>query len=835
MINRTFQGIPKGKLADADQQSFLVSLGWSGGTTWKELLRSKRVLMVSEAGAGKTYECRKQAKKLWDAGEPAFFVELAGLATRDLQDLLDDDEERRLNAWLSSQSDVATFFLDSIDELKLTRGSFEQALKRLKKGIGSQLGRARVVITSRPIPFDEELVRRLLPVPPTPVADTPEQAFARIAMGDRPTPEVEDENDGDEDWRTVGLMPLSDEQIVDFARDQGVEEPEALLGDLAKRNAEEFARRPQDLIELCADWREQKRIRTHREQVAANVRVKLLPRDDRAEPAELSVDKAIEGASRLALAMIVTRRMTIRHSAASDDIEDEAPLDPSIILSDWKPDERRALLERALFGFASYGRVRFHHRSVAEYLAAERLRALGERGMTYRALKRLVFAETKGKTIVRPSRRPIAGWLALHNDGIFEMLRDCEPAVLLSEGDPESLSLSQRIQALRAYVERHGRGGWRGSSVPPIQVHRFASPELADTVTELWASGIENAEVREILLQLIGAGRIRDCVDIAHGVACDANASWVERTLAVDALLAVRDPRLEDIASQLANADPAWPKKIVQVVVPRLFPRDLTIEQLCRTLRGIEEQERGSGDLSWQLPRLISNAELDPQALEALRDGLVDLLSDGLRWQTEGGRVVCDRPHLSGALAAACVRGLEGSRSDDWLTASVLALRVHVDEPMNNEVHKALRERLSNLAAEENARLFWADDTLVQSLHSIADPWARFAEIAFHERFRRASCGTGSGLDQGGDWRYGPLRGRPGHAVRGGDAPAIRPGTMAGACVGAEAAGFRSTKPAGGHRRAPEAVEARQEDPSLGEKAGRKEEARRAAAGEGQG
>ena len=733
MIERTFQRIPKGKLADADQQSFLVSLGWSGGIAWEELLRSKRVLMVSEAGAGKTYECRKQAEKLWNAGEPAFFVELAGLATKDLQDLLDDDEERRLNAWLSSQSDVVTFFLDSIDELKLTRGSFEQALKRLKRGIGSQLGRARVVITSRPIPFDEELVRRLLPVPPTPVVNTPEQAFARIAMGDRPSPEIEDDSDGDEDWRTVGLMPLSDEQIVDFARSQGVEEPEALMGDLAKRNAEEFARRPQDLIELCADWREQKRIRTHREQVATNVRVKLLPRDDRAEPAELSVDKAIEGASRLALAMIVTRRMTIRHSAASDDIEDEAPLDPSILLSDWKRDERRALLERALFGFASYGRVRFHHRSVAEYLAAERLRALGERGMTHRALKRLVFAETKGKTIVRPSRRPIAGWLALHNDGIFEVLRDCEPAVLLSEGDPESLSLSQRIQALRAYVERHGRGGWRGSSVPPIQVHRFASPELADTVTELWASGIENAEVREILLQLIGAGRIRDCVDIAHGVAYDANASWVERTLAVDALLAMRDPRLEDIASQLANADPAWSKKIVQVVVPRLFPRDLTIEQLCRTLRGIGGQERESGDLSWQLPRLISNAELDPQALEALRDGLVDLLSDGLLWQTEGERVVCDRPHLSGALAAACVRGLAGSRADDWLTASVLALRVHVDEPMNNEVHKALRERLSNLAAEENARLFWADDTLVQSLHSIADPWTRFAEIAFHD------------------------------------------------------------------------------------------------------
>ena len=110
MIERTFQNIPEGKLSEADQQSFLVSLGWSRGMTWEDLLSSKRVLMVSEAGAGKTYECRERAQRLWDAGEPTFFVELARLAEEDLRNLLDHDEEARLDAWLSSQSDIATFF-----------------------------------------------------------------------------------------------------------------------------------------------------------------------------------------------------------------------------------------------------------------------------------------------------------------------------------------------------------------------------------------------------------------------------------------------------------------------------------------------------------------------------------------------------------------------------------------------------------------------------------------------------------------------------------------------------------------------------------------------------
>src|SRR6185369_2635667 len=130
-IERSFRDIPEGKLDEADQQPFLVGLGWSNAAGWDELLRSKRILVISEAGAGKTYECRSQRQHLWDAGEPAFVLELATLATSDLRSMLDDDEEKRLDAWVASQSDIATFFLDSVDELKLSLGSFEQARRSL--------------------------------------------------------------------------------------------------------------------------------------------------------------------------------------------------------------------------------------------------------------------------------------------------------------------------------------------------------------------------------------------------------------------------------------------------------------------------------------------------------------------------------------------------------------------------------------------------------------------------------------------------------------------------------------------------------------------------------
>jgi hypothetical protein len=93
-IQRTFQNIPEGKLSESDHQFFLVNLGWSSGTGWKDLLDSKRVLIVSEAGAGKTYECREQQKRLWCEGAPAFYLELTRLASApDLRSLLGVNED----------------------------------------------------------------------------------------------------------------------------------------------------------------------------------------------------------------------------------------------------------------------------------------------------------------------------------------------------------------------------------------------------------------------------------------------------------------------------------------------------------------------------------------------------------------------------------------------------------------------------------------------------------------------------------------------------------------------------------------------------------------------
>jgi hypothetical protein len=138
-MNRTFR-----ELTEKESRDPMLSLGSRGSSSctfgWEELLNSRRILMISEAGAGKTHECRTRRDILWDAGEPAFYFDLATLVSTSLREMLSAQEEGRFDAWLKAQSDVATFFLDSIDELKLSLGSFELALKRLENALSGQLG-----------------------------------------------------------------------------------------------------------------------------------------------------------------------------------------------------------------------------------------------------------------------------------------------------------------------------------------------------------------------------------------------------------------------------------------------------------------------------------------------------------------------------------------------------------------------------------------------------------------------------------------------------------------------------------------------------------------------
>ncbi|ANJ66699.1 hypothetical protein A9404_04290 [Halothiobacillus diazotrophicus] len=729
-VQRSFIDLSQKQIDDIEHMSLLASMGWSGTFGWDTLLESKRVLIISEAGAGKTYECREQQKALWEKGEAAFFLELAQLAARNFRDQLSAKEEQRFDDWLAAQSGIATFFLDSIDELKLTLGSFRAALTSLSKCLDGHLSRVRIVITTRPTPIDQQLIHELFTVPEPDELIPNGEDFAYIVTGRQRQIPQQNEDEAAPAWRNVALMPLSDEQILQMAAIRGIDTPEALLADIHARNAEIFARRPQDLIELCSDWREHRRIRTHAEQVAHDIRVKLKPRADLNEPAQLSAERALDGARRLALAALLTRKLTIRHSVEADRAgEPGTALDPEVILYDWAPKERETLLQRALFGFASYGRVRFHHRSVIEFLAAQRLNERLNQAGGIKAVKRLLFAETpQGIKVVRPTMRPVAAWLAAWQLSIFSEVRDREPNVLLDHADPQELSLPQRIDALQAYVRAFGQGAMCGMRVQQIQVHRFASPDLSDHVLGMWQAGIENPEVRELLLELIGAGPMPACADLAYGVALDATATVGERLDAISALVRLDDPRIDELARFMVSESDPWPDQLIRDAIYGLLPNHLSPERFCEAVKRVSNSERITDRFSL-LPIQIAKLPFTPGYLRAVSTCLTDLIADDLRWVDKWPHFVSNYTQIIPIIAAICLRLIHAGETDaSTLRSLVVTLRLQSQNHRGDQFGIKLRNAIAAFAQPQREEIFWLYDAFNESLHPQPEPSRRLFE-----------------------------------------------------------------------------------------------------------
>ena len=170
-------------------------------------------------------------------------------------------------SWLAEGGKQAWFFLDSVDQLKLSDRRLDQALLTFANAIKGRLGDARVIMSCRPSDWrpgvDMVAFERRLAIPPPPakiaMPRDPEDFFlSTLEEGKRGSRSVIEDTDTpaapSRAFRTVILLPMSDRQIKSFAEQLEIPACEAFLAEIDRRDAWDFARRPQDLLELAEIW-----------------------------------------------------------------------------------------------------------------------------------------------------------------------------------------------------------------------------------------------------------------------------------------------------------------------------------------------------------------------------------------------------------------------------------------------------------------------------------------------------------------------------------------------------------------------------------------------------
>jgi hypothetical protein len=640
-LNRRFQAF-----TDDEETDFEMivdrSENWPGDTkTWEELLALPRVVILAEAGSGKSREMKERAIALNTADQVAFYLDLDALARDGLRSCLSHPEEASLEAWMISNQ-IAWFFLDSVDELKLANGKLETALRKFARSIPRALNRARVIISSRPSDWqavrDLNTVQSLLPWQATAIEniDLEDEEFFLERVRDRNS----NSNVNDEKApkapavSVVKLLPLSRPMIAQYVADL-IPNASNFIDAIDVSFAWSFARRPLDLTRLAQRWKAKNALGTLREHIESDIEAQLEEVDpSRPDGQILTPAKAQAGAQKLALALFLSRKRSIQISDAELVIQDRSgALDPRIVLHDWNDAERQSLLRKALFDPATYGRVRFHHRSAEEFLAARLLSSMHREGqLTTPCLKAMLFAEKYGQRVLIPSVRAITAWLALEKPDVFNEICAREPEAMLRYGDLGSLSKEDRIRLLKAFASTYSEGGTRHLNVPLDQVHRLSRPDLSPTIRELWGDGKINEDVRELLIELIWCGKLKGFEDILRFAALNPDFSLHDRVRAIESLVDHHELiSLRTIVNEAIANPKQWPIEIMYSAAEYLFPNFMTAEQLLILVEHDPNNQDLFPNFEHAFAGICKRIDLTSKIAIDLRDGLVDLIWRGCK------------------------------------------------------------------------------------------------------------------------------------------------------------------------------------------------------------
>lgn len=553
-----------------------------GGLGWDDLLERPRVVVLAEAAAGKSAEFRAQAKALRGQDKSAFYLTVESLASYGLDGSLGRDDATLLANWHQGSA-PAWFFLDSVDEARLNHKGVEQALNRFARELGQSYDRARILLSCRGSIWtgksDLDLVRRTLRAPAQSpdtsettdpddaLLNIPENATFRVAKAQE-IPDI----------TVVALTKLSEVQRKAFLTALNVTDIENFETTLYARGLQQLAERPGDLHPLANYWQKYRKFGSLSEMLDLGITERLIERGDaRRTLSGLSDEHIRAGAERLAAALVLGRSMNLSLPTELPNHNDA--IDPRLVLNDWPANEVERLLERGLFVPATFGLVRFYHRSAQEYLAACWFKRMGNR-LTDPELHRIFLADACGIQTVPPSLRATAAWLALWRPTLRRHLLDREPLVLLEHGDPAALALEEKERLLATFAARDACGDLAYSRIDHQSLWMFAEPALAPAINAAVAANARE-HFRFEMLRLIEAGELSGCLEVAREGALELITRPYHRIVATRLLRRLNDNvGMRAVAADvIAKADQLGPELAPSLAV-ELFPKYLSVNDL---------------------------------------------------------------------------------------------------------------------------------------------------------------------------------------------------------------------------------------------------------------
>lgn len=592
-------------------------------TQWTDLLEEPRVVLLSEAGSGKTEEVRHVCRDLRQRAKRAFFLRIEHL-TQDFEAAFEEGTPGEFEEWMTSDED-GWLLLDSVDEARLKDPKdFERAIRKVGRKLGHVLQRTRVVITGRTDAWrpttDLLICEAALPwMRPETAPEEEQESKEAVTTG-----EIPGSKRRKSPFRIVALEDIAGEQVDRFASAKGVTDIEAFKKALERADAWAFTARPLDLAETAEFWIANQKIGSRLDLMRASIDKRLEERDqDRADSNPISKDRIREGARLVAAAATLAKESAIR---VPDGQQNNRGLPIKDVLTDWNDADCRTLLTRPIFDEGIYGTVRFHHRSVREFLTAEWFNTLLVDDGSRVKIENLFFRHQYGIEVVVPTMRPLLPWLALLDRRILERTMRVAPEVLFEGGDPAQLPLDTRAQILRETCEQLTQPAQGRSATEYAAVQRFTNPDLAGCIRELLDEHSGDDDIVWFLLRMVQQGGIAPLADKAKYFALTSRAEYT-RTAAIRALIEVGSPQdCSEVRDAFIVEAPPLRRSWLGELIDSLDQAQPDVDWMLAAIALAAPKKQYETDpLSDSLASYV--AVLAPTLLPTLLDGLAKLLS----------------------------------------------------------------------------------------------------------------------------------------------------------------------------------------------------------------
>lgn len=687
-------------------------------TRWADLLTEPRVINLAEAGTGKTEEIRHACRRQRLDGNPAFFLRIEHVV-EDFETSFEEGSFEEFEAWIASGK-PGWLFLDSVDEARLRDPKdFERAIRTIGKKLKLVRQNAHIVITSRTEAWrpttDLRLCRNHLPwvAPVITAEDDPECQKAHGIEPDRTREQLNKTGP----FRIVTLEDLHGSQVDTFAQAKGVTDLKAFRKAVSLGEAWSFTTRPLDLAETIEFWNDHQRLGSRLELMTSSIAKRLEERDqDRAVERPISIEKVRDGARRLAAATTLCQESAIR---VPDGNQNAKGLPIKDVLTAWNDQDCTTLLGRPIFAPGIYGTVRFHHRSVREYLTAEWLHSLLVDDGSRAKIESLFFRKQYGIEVVVPTMRPVLPWLAVLDSRILDKVVNLAPEILSEGGDPSKLPLETRRRILRQSCEQLAQPANSRSVMDFSAMQRFANPDLADDIRALFDRYTGNDDVTRFLLRMVYQGGIEALADKAKYFAINSRAKHT-RIAAIRAVLNVGAPNdAAEVRQSFVSEGPSLSRDWLGALLADLPHTTEAMAWLLKALERSAPQEPHQSDpLHEPLVRCVNDLPLE--RLEPLIEGLVGLLQREPVVERRHCEISLQYSWLASAAAHASMRLIQARDAEALSSATLTALWIlPIARDYNRHDFEKVHKELSDLVkgwVDLNHALFW---------HSVAQKRAR--------------------------------------------------------------------------------------------------------------